>query len=170
MKSLYLFILFFLLNVGFVCAQHDHDDHHHGRNEIGVSTGALYGFDDDVWGPGIHIHYLRSLGDHSKWALGGFIEQAWLDHSHFTVGVGAKYEIIDKLNLGLFPGVSFAKHHHDDGHGHHSDKTKTEFSVHTEVVYDLFEWNKFHMGPAFDFSWSKNDSHSMLGIHVAYCF
>lgn len=146
-------------------AQESHAHHHHGLNEIGISTGALYGIDDKVWGPGVHIHYFRSLGEHSRWAIGAFAEQAWLGETHFSVGTGVRFELIERLEIGAFPGITFAKHAHD---GHTESESK--FSMHAELVYDLFHWEKFHLGPAIDYSWSKEDSHTMLGVHAAYSF
>lgn len=172
--SLVIFSLF--VGIGEVCAQHDDHDHHHSPNEIGINAGGLYTINDKEWGAGIHAHYFRSLGDHSRWAIGGFVEQTMFLDNHFSVGVGAKYRVIDRLYLTAMPGLSFTKHDHSDhdheGHEHHDhdNGTKTKFSIHTEAVYVLFEWNKFHMGPAVDYSWSKNDSHIMLGIHAAIDF
>ena len=161
-------------------AQHEHHDHHHhGRNEIGLNTGTLYAIDDNKWGSGVHLHYFRSLGDHSRWAIGGFVEQTFFFDSHFSVGLGAKFRVIDNLYFSALPGLTFSKHSHDhhegDGHdhethNHESDKTKTKFSVHTELIYNVIRWKKFHMGPAIDYSWSKDDSHFMLGVHAAIDF
>lgn len=72
-----------LLSISKIYAQDSHNHHHHERNEIGLSGGALYAIDDKKWGPGLHIHYYRTLGDHSRWAVGAFAEQAWLDGNHF---------------------------------------------------------------------------------------
>lgn len=155
----------------------DHHDHHHSRNEIGINSGALYALNDKEWGAGVHIHYFRALGDHSRWSIGGFAEQTLFFDSHFSFGVGVKYELFKDLYISAMPGLAFSKHSHDIEHEHvhgadehHKENTKTKFSVHTELVYKLFEWGKFHMGPAIDYSWSKKDSHIMLGVHAAIDF
>jgi len=167
MKVLLLILAAFIVGISTVRAQHHH--HHHERNEIGISPGVIYAQDHKEWGMGIHAHYFRTLGDHSRWAVGAFAEQVWLDDTHFSVGAGVRYELVERLHVGAFPGVTFAKHEHDhDGHEH--DKSKARFSVHGELVYDLFTWKKFHLGPVLDYSWAKDDSHFMLGIHVAFCF
>lgn len=175
-----IFSIFTLIfSLGVFSVQSQHDDHHHARNEIGISGGALYGIDDKEWGGGFHIHYFHTLGVHSRWAVGGFAEQAWFDKTHYSVGAGVKWEILSRLQLGLFPGVTFAKEHDHDEHiggrlsndlGEHDDKIKARFSIHAELVYDLFHYNGLHFGPAFDYSWSRDDSHIMLGAHVAYGF
>ncbi|MCC8036391.1 MAG: hypothetical protein LIO77_10815 [Rikenellaceae bacterium] len=173
-------ILFLLLTAPpVVMAQHGHGHntdmirpahHHHDRNEIGISLGALYGIDDSLWGTGLHAHYFRTFSDHSRWAAGAFAEHAWIDQTHFSFGAGIRFEPVHRLSLGVFPGIITAKHNHSH-HGHsHDEGWKTRFSIHFEVVCDLFYWKSYHLGPAFDYSWSKNDSHFMLGVHWAYCF
>lgn len=148
-----------------------HHDHGHSRNEIGLSTGAIYALDDSAWGTGVHIHYYRTLGIHSKWSVGGMAEYTWASSSHFTLGAGIKFEPFERFGIGVLPGVTFRPNHDHEGHDHeaHND-SNTSFSMHFEVVYDLFHWDKFHLGPVFDYSWSKNDSHLMLGVHAAFCF
>lgn len=162
-------ILITLLSITKTYAQDSHN-HHHERNEIGLSGGAIYGIDDKTWGTGIHLHYYRTLDDHSKWSVGAFAEQAWLEGNHFSVGAGVKFSPISRLHLGVLPGVTFAKHEHEHNGDVHDDGWKSDFSAHFELVYDLFHWGKFHVGPAFDYSWSKDDSHFMLGIHAAIGF
>ncbi len=165
-----LFISIYLLGVTTIYAQ---EHHHHLENEIGLSTGAVYSFEHKEWGTGVHIHYFRMLGEHSKWSLGAEVESVWSDGNHYTIGAGVKYEIIDRLNIGLLPGITFLKHH-DETHTSHTqhDDSKYEslFSLHVEVVYDLFHWEHFHLGPAVDYSWTKNDPHCAIGVHAAYCF
>ncbi len=155
---------------------HDHEhghDHSELRNEIGIGGGALYSPDHETWGGGFHLHYFRALGLHGKWALGGGLELARIDGNHFTLGAGAKYQPIERLEIGLIPGITFFKHDDDessDTHGHDDSGYRSRFSVHVEAVYDLLHFGKFHLGPAVDYSWSKDDAHFMLGVHAAYCF
>lgn len=161
-----------------LCAQkgYSQHNHEHKRNEIGINTGALYALDDKHWGAGVHFHYFRNLGDHSRWAIGGFVEQTFFFDSHFSFGAGVKFNAIDRLYVSAMPGVAFVKHDHSHHHDHedelhnHDNKTKAKFSVHGELVYVLFEREGFHMGPAFDYSWSKDDSHIMFGVHAAIDF
>lgn len=166
------FTLLCLSNITWIFAQ-EHHDHTHELNELGLSGGGIYSPDHESWGGGVHLHYFRTLGLHSKWALGATFEQVWAEGNHFTIGAGVKYMITDRLNCAVMPGISFMKHEESvlrDGHEHtHADK-KTIFSLHTEIVYDLIHKDNFHIGPAIDYSWSKDDSHIMVGIHAAYCF
>lgn len=86
------------------------------------------------------------------------------------MGAGVKFTPINRLHLGVLPGVTFAKHKHEHNGQAHDEDWESRFSMHVEVVYDLFHWGKFHLGPAFDYSWSKDDSHIMLRIHAAFGF
>lgn len=165
-----LSVIVLLLSVSMVA-----QEHHHSRNEVGISPGIIYSPSHQNWGFGIHAHYFRTLGDHSPWSLGASLEQVNAHGSHWTVSAGAKYELIDRLNLAVMPGVTFFKHRHEaeheDEHEHeHEHGKKAQFSVHFELVYDLIHWDRFHLGPAFDYSWSKQDNHFMLGVHCAYGF
>ena len=134
----------------------------HLSNEIGISAGALYSPDHKEWGVSTHIHYFRAVSNRSRWSLGGAVEQAWLDGSHWTFAAGVKYSLFEHFSLSVMPGVMLLNHDYSD--------KKTLFSLHTEVVYDLFSWRNFHLGPAIDYSWTKNHSHIMFGIHGGFDF
>ena len=172
MKYLMTFIVLFY--VSFIYAQeqeheHEHHEHEHSRNEIGFSGGALYSFGHREWGGGAHLHYFRTLGLHSKWSIGGSIEQAWVNGNHFNMGAGIKYQLFNRLSIATFPGVTFFSHREKDEHDTHKPQ-KNRFTLHFELVYDLFYWKDFHFGTVLDYSLLKNDSHAMIGIHAAFCF
>lgn len=146
-------------------------EHNHSRNEIGISPGITYSPSHKIWGFGIHAHYFRTLGEHSRWALGTSLEQVNAHGSHWTVSLGAKYEILDRLNIAVMPGITFLEHQNEDNHeAEHARTNKAQFSAHFEISYDLVHLEHFHLGPAIDYSWSKHDTHFMLGIHCAYGF
>ena len=136
-------------------------------NEIGISAGALYSPDHKEWGETVHIDYFRAISPYSSWSFGGGVEYARLDGSHWTFAAGVKYEPFDHFSFSVLPGIKFLNH----GNSDNAESGKnTLFSLHFEVVYELFRWEKFHLGPAIDYSWAKNHSHSMLGIHGAFSF
>lgn len=146
--------------------------HTHGRNEIGISPGVTYSPSHHSWGMGIHVHYFRTLTNHSPWALGGSVEQVFSHGTHWTISAGGKYELVDRLNVAVMPGITFFRHssnehHHETGHEHTDN---TQFSIHIELGYDLIHSKHFHFGPAIDYSWTRHDNHLMLGIHCAYAF
>ncbi len=146
------------------------EEHNHARNEIGLSGGTIYDFDHSRWGGGVHLHYFRRLGEHSRWSLGAGVEQVWDDGRHFTLALGTKFEMLEKLEFGLMPGLTFFSH--DDVHDDHEHGADAQFSLHLELVYDMLHWKYFHAGPAVDYSWVPlgGDAHIMLGVHAAVCF
>lgn len=166
--SLIVFMALLPLSVG---AQEQEHAHTHARNEIGISPGVTYSPSHKEWGFGIHAHYFRTLGEHSPWALGASIEQVSSHGSHWTISAGAKYELFDKLNIGVMPGITFLHHIHEAEHDtKHEHTNKAQFSMHFELSYDLIHTEHFHFGPAIDYSWTRHDNHLMLGIHCAYGF
>ena len=137
------------------------------RNEIGISAGALYSLNHKEWGKSVHIHYFRTISRNSHWSLGGGVEQAWLNGSHWTFAAGIKYELFERFSLSVLPGVKFLNHDYSDNI---EPEKKRLFSLHAEAVYDLFNLGKIHLGPAVDYAWAKNHSHFMFGIHGAFSF
>jgi hypothetical protein len=166
-RGVFIFLFTCCFLVSFVQAQ-EHE-HEHSRNEIGFSGGLLYSFGHQEWGGGVHLHYFRTLGLHSKWSLGGAFEFARVDGSHYNAGVGAKYQLFNRMSIGALPGVTFLSHNPTDANDAH-EKRKALFTIHFELVCDIFQWEKFHLGPVFEYSWKKSDAHSMVGIHAAFCF
>ena len=146
-------------------------DHSHARNEIGISPGVVYSPSHNEWGFGVHAHYFRTLSEHSPWSIGGGVEQVFSHGPHWTINIGGKYEIFDKLNLGIMPGITIFKHAYEEEHAEeHHHTNKVQFSIHFELGYDLIHTKNFHMGPAIDYSWTRHDNHFMLGVHCAYGF
>lgn len=168
-------IMALLLYLSPIKAKAQEHEHSHARNEIGISPGATYSPSHKTWGFGIHAHYFRTLSEHSRWAVGGSVEQVSSHGSHWSLSVGPKYQILDRLSVAVMPGITFFKHD-DDGHDpeiHTADDShdaRRRFSLHTELVYDLIHLDHFHLGPTVDYSWSRNDAHFMIGVHCAYSF
>lgn len=169
-----LLFVFLLLSLMFSAQAQEHN-HSHARNEIGISPGATYSPSHSSWGFGIHAHYFRTLGEHSRWALGGSLEQVSSHGSHWSVSAGAKYQLLDRLSVAVMPGITFLPAD-EDGHDHvdhaegDSHHSRSRFSLHMEVVYDLIHFNNFHLGPTVDYAWAKDDAHFMIGVHCAYSF
>lgn len=171
MKACLITLLLTSLPFSGIAQEHEHI---HARNEIGISPGATYSPSHKSWGLGIHAHYFRTLSDHSPWALGGSLEQVFLHGNHWTIGAGARYEIFERLNISVMPGITFFSHNEEHNHAAHGENdshpSSVQFSTHFEIAYDLIELEHFHFGPAIDYSWSNHDSHFMFGIHCAYGF
>lgn len=150
---------------------------HMSRNEIGLSGGALYGPAHGEWGGGAHLHFFRTLRPQSRWAWGAMAGADWMkDGTHLTLGAGMRYALPWRMEVSLMPGLALARHDMDgmdahEGHDHGSpanDKYKAYFATHAEWVWHALAIGRFHLGPAIDYSWMKDDSHLMLGLHGAW--
>jgi hypothetical protein len=162
-----IFLFSCLFYVSFIHAQECEHGHIHLRNEAGFGSGAVYSFGHKTWGAGMHLHCFHTLGPHSRWSLGGSIEQVWNEDSHFNIGAAVKYQISYSWSFGIAPGVTFFSHNETEAN---HETAKTRFTMHFETIYDILHWDLFHLGLALDCSLTKGDSHAALGIHAAYCF
>jgi len=86
-----LLILAFIFNPALRAQDHDHEhDHeqkhyHHLNNEIGIAVGAVYIFHEEVFAPGLHLHYTRMLpGKMDAFGLGLGFETVLDEHKHYT--------------------------------------------------------------------------------------
>ncbi len=144
----------------------------HPRNEIAISGGAVYAPDDTAWGGGAHLHYFRTFTPRSRWSWGLGVEQVWAEASHWTVGAGIRFSPAEDLELSVMPGMTFSglHGHKHDGEPVHDDGISGEWSLHAEIAYSLLEIGHLHIGPSVDYSYTKDDSHFMFGIHAAVGF
>ena len=161
-RRIVLFMAISWLGIDYVVAQKG--SHHHDRNEIGFGFGAVYAMDDKVWGKGAHLHYFRSVKPESRLSFGCGLEQVWAGGQHFSINAGVKYELFERFDLGVMPGVTFFKHLHENQGGN------SRFSLHFEVAYNLFNRGNFHLAPVVDYARVRGDAHLMPGLHLAYCF
>lgn len=132
-----------------------HGEHAHPRNEAGLSLGAAYGIEHKEWAPAIHAHYFRTLAPHSRWALGAGIEFIPGEERHWEIGAGARFQVLNDLQLSLMPGISIV------------DKAK--FSLHTEAVYEAIHLGGFHFGPVVGYAWTRDHSHVSAGHTCRFC-
>lgn len=154
--------------------EHEHEhEHEHGRNEIAVSVGPSYSFQHKEWRASAHIHYFRTLSPESRWAIGGGFESIFGEGPHYNLSAGVSFAPIPHIHMALMPGINFTKEEHDHAEvlsDTHTEKLKLAFALHAEVVADLLLIGPVHLGPTFDFSWSKGHTHIMPGLHTAYSF
>lgn len=157
MRSLMLILL--VLMPASLLAQH----HDHAPNELGVSPGVTYSPSHGEWGFGVHIHYFRTVSHNGRWAVGAAIENVTSKDTHYGISAGASFRILDDLKVSVMPGVSFVMNEESGGYD-------PFFATHFELVYDALHVRNFHFGPVLEYSLSRNDSHGLLGVHIAYAF
>lgn len=139
------------------------EGHEHQRNELGISPGVTYSPSHKEWGFGVHIHYFRTVSHNGRWAVGGAIENVTSKDTHYGISAGASFRIVDGLKLSVMPGVSFVLNEE-------TGRYKPFYATHFELVYDALHVKNFHFGPVLEYSLSRDDSHALLGVHIAYAF
>lgn len=142
---------------------HDHADHGHDVSgpELGISAGYVHLAEDDDDVPGVHAHLMKRLGDEGI-------------RRHFAAGVGAEYLFAEErhyavmcslaaypwrgLVLSVSPGVQWAEH---------EEETEAEYSTHLEAAY-VFSFDTYDLGPVIDYSWTRDEEHYMVGLHMGF--
>ena len=160
-KMVGVFLLSFLLWQNGILAQHqEHSDHLHAHpeNEIGLGNYLSYLAGEQEFAFGLHVHYLRSLGD-SRFGAGIGFEQLFSEHRHQSLTIIGTYSITSPLMLSLAPGILFGNPEHP----------ANRFVLHTELIYE-FHIGNFHLGPALEFATTFDEYHIGLGLHVALAF
>lgn len=141
---------------------HDHEHHHH-LNEIGISTGIVYMQPESETAPGLHLHFLRRLGDEGIkrfFGLGVGLEVIFSDHRHYNLMGTLAVFPWKKLVITFSPGLLMVK---EDGENLH------RLSFHCEITYE-FELGSFEVGPFFGFSTAGGDTHFTIGFHLGRGF
>jgi hypothetical protein len=122
----------------------------HKKNEIGIDNSLVFVLNDNLYGYGYHIHYVRNI---SKFGIGFGYEKIFIE-KHNIVSLFFSFKPIEKLSLGISPGISL-----DSG----------EPSLHFETGYE-FEVGKICVGPVFTYAIDPEDQHMSLGVHIGYSF
>lgn len=159
---LYLYV--FLLAAPLIVRAQDHehvdvDEHHsHYRNEVAMSNNLVFLAKDKEFAFGIHLHYLRNIGE-SKFASGLGYERIFDEHGHNTISIAGSYRPFHELVFTVSPGITFE----DLG-----DK-QLDFSIHMEAGYE-FEIKHLHIGPVVGFAFVHDAYDLSLGLHLGYGF
>ena len=143
-------------------AEENHHEHHLHLNEIGLSTGWVWLQAESESAQGLHLHYMRRLGEGgvSRFlGLGLGYEVIFSQHSHHSILVQLGIFPWKKLVITVSPGILF----------HKEETTERKFSLHFEIVYE-FELGTFEIGPAVGFATAGSDRHFTLGVHVGKGF
>lgn len=140
-------------------SQNDHHDHDHFRNEIGGALGVVYSISEQHTGSGFHFHYTRMFGGKlSHFGIAPGLEFIMGEDKHYTAHVMALYRPLFGWWLAVGPGLSYFEHDYSMG-----------FSAHFETGYE-FDAGSIHFGPVLEYSWSEEDQHALLGIHLGIPF
>jgi hypothetical protein len=133
---------------------------HHHRNELSVATGLVPLIAEDELSWGIHIHYIRGIGDENKVGIGIGLETIVDEHRHYTISGVLHYRIYKGLIFSLAPGLLILKE---------EDKYLLQFAQHFELAYEL-EIGEFHLGPVAELGLETIGVHYMVGLHFGIDF
>lgn len=145
-------------------AGHAHHGHaHHGHDtsgpELGLSAGYVHLEEEDEDVLGVHCHLSQRLGNdgiRKHLAAGIGAEYLFADGEHYALMLTIAAYPWRGLVLSVSPGVQWAEHDGD---------TETEYATHLEAAY-VFSLGEFDIGPVIGYSWTRDEEHYMVGLHI----
>ena len=143
-----------------IFSESGHNHNHSYENEFGIAIGVVPGHDDEGDNLGLHLHYVKGIGEHNDFGIGISIETIFDEHKHNSVSILGTYHFENGFTIAYAPGILFAEH---DG------ETEEKFTQHFEFYYE-FELEHFHVGPQIDIGFEDNETHYMLGLHFGIDF
>ena len=157
-------IIISIILVNFLLSEIDHVHNHDHNNEIGMAIGIVPGHGGEGNNLGLHLHYIKGIGNHNDFGVGISLESIFDKHQHNSISLIGLYHFKNGLTIAYAPGILLSEH--EDENEHHSE---FEFTQHFEIYYE-FELEKFHIGPQFDIGFEDGDIHYMLGLHLGVDF
>lgn len=135
-------------------------DHDHGLpHELGFAVGLVYDLAEEIFAPGVHLHYTRMLhGKFDKVGIGGGLEGIFDEHKHYNGSIMATYRPVHGIWISAGPGITYF-----------TEGSEIRFSIHIETGYE-FETGPLHLGPIIEYAVAGGDQHFMFGLHVGYPF
>ena len=153
MKSVYFFSSLFF---NFLFCQIEHNHNHDHNNEIGMAIGIVPGHEGEESNLGLHLHYVKGLGEHNDFGVGLSLETIFDEHQHNSISLLNLYHFDNGFTIAYALGLLFSDH---DGN------SETSFTQHFEFYYEI-ELEQFHLGPQLDVGIEDGDLHYMIGIHL----
>lgn len=148
-------LIFIVLSWCSALAQEEHHEHDHHHHHLGLAIGPTYIVAEKEFAPGIHFHYSRLIDvKEAQFGVGLGLETIRDEHRHYATSLNLSYYPIHNITLTIAPGIQFGP-------------SVREFTTHFEGSYE-FIFGAFHLGPALEYAYAKNDAHAMLGLHLGY--
>jgi len=149
------FKILYVLIISIVFSEYSHVHNHNHDNEFGLAIGIVPGHEDEGDNLGLHLHYIKGIGEHNNYGIGVSLETIFDEHKHNSISLIGTYHFDSGFTIAYAPGILFSEH---------DNETETEFTQHFEFYYE-FELEHFHIGPQFDIGFEDGDMHYMLGLH-----
>ena len=153
-------ILLYLLIISRVFSESGHIHNHSHNNEFAIAVGVVPGHDGEDNNIGLHLHYVKGIGEHNDFGIGLSLETILDEHKHNAISIIGTYHFKSGFTIGYAPGILFEEHEGD---------TETKFTHHLECYYE-FELDKFHIGPQVDIGFEESEIHYMFGLHLGIDF
>ena len=153
-------LLLYLAIISIVFSESNHTHNHSHENELGIAIGIVPGHEDEESTFGLHLHYVKGIGEHNDFGIGISLETIFDEHEHNSVSIISTYHFNNGFTIAYAPGILFADH---------NGRTESKFTQHFEFYYEL-ELEHFHVGPQFDIGLEDGEIHYMLGLHLGVDF
>tara|TARA_B110000116_G_C16435728_1_gene402583 strand:- start:3 stop:476 length:474 start_codon:yes stop_codon:yes gene_type:complete len=153
-------ILLSLLIINIVFSETEHNHNHNHNNELGIAVGIVPGHGGESDNLGLHLHYIKGVGEYNDFGIGISLETIFDDHEHNSISIIGTYHFQNGLTIAYAPGILFTEH---NGH------TEDTFTQHFELYYEI-ELEHFHVGPQIDIGFEDDETHYMLGLHFGIDF
>ncbi len=153
-------VLFSLVFISIIFSESGHIHNHNHNNEFGIAVGIVPGHDGEDDNLGLHLHYIKGVGEHNYFGIGVSLETIFDEHKHNSLSLIGTYHFDNGFTIAYAPGILFSEH---------DDETENKFTQHVEFYYE-FELDKFHIGPQIDIGFEDGDTHYMLGLHFGIDF
>ena len=157
-------IIISIILVSFLLSEIGHIHTHDHNNEIGMAIGIVPDHEGESNNLGLHLHYIKGIGEHNDFGVGVSLETIFDEHQHNSISLITLYHFKNGLTIAYAPGILFVEHEDEN-----EDHSEFEFAQHFEIYYE-FELEKFHIGPQFDIGLEDGEIHYMLGLHLGVDF
>ena len=103
-------IIFSIILVNFLLAGIDHVHNHDHNNELGMAIGVVPDHEDEDSNFGLHLHYIKGIGEHNDFGIGISLETIFDEHQHNSISLIALYHFKNGLTIAYAPGILFVEH------------------------------------------------------------
>ena len=190
----FLFIIFSLNTYFAFCDdEHDHDHEGHGHEDHShvdhnFHTGVLLGYSANLNGGhkafalGLEQEYVFSE-KFPGFGIGFHSEIVFADHKEYVLALAFLMNPMERLHLGIGPGVIFHTHEDEDHDemirkkfkkdillsGENDSESETTFLITTGLHYD-FHYDFFTISPALEFHFFEGKTDMTIGLVIGIVY
>ena len=83
--------ILFISIISIIFPESGHLHNHSHENEFGIAIGIVPGHKDEDDNFGLHLHYVKGIGEHNDFGIGISIETIFDEHKHNSLSVLGTY-------------------------------------------------------------------------------